>query len=179
MSYIVAPTIVATAGAADANSYATTAQATAYHEGHPWASVWAEASGLKQARALVTATRLLDAAIKWHGTVASSTQALAWPRCCAEDRQGRVYASTVIPTPVVEATCEFARQLLAADRTADRDSDTAGLSRLKAGPVELEFKQGSGGAKVLPDAVVLLLRGLGEVVAGSGQRRATVSLARA
>lgn len=178
MGYAEAPTLIATAGAPDANTYATVAQAEAYHAGHPYAEVWATASAVRMAQALLQATRLLDAQVTWRGTVATSTQALGWPRTGATDRQGRSLASTTIPTAIVQATAEYARHLLASDRTADRESDVQGLSRLKAGEVEITFRDGAGGVKALPDAVWLLLTGYGEVVRGGGQPRMTVPLAR-
>lgn len=179
MSYTTAPTLVATPGDPLANTYATLEEAEAYHASHPYADVWVGATAAQAARALVLATRLLDAQVKWQGVIASSTQALAWPRLCAYDRHDRSLSSTVIPQAVKDATCEYARQLLARDRTADRDSDVEGLSRVKAGPVEVEFREASGGAKVLPDAVWLLLTGYGEVIRGGGRARMTLPLVRA
>jgi len=57
----------ATPGAADANSYATVADADAYHEGHLYASAWTSASNTTKEQALVMATRWLDAQVRWAG----------------------------------------------------------------------------------------------------------------
>lgn len=179
MSYVEAPTLVATPGDPLANSYATLAEAELYHQAHPHATTWATATAAQAARALVLATRLLDAQVKWQGVIATQTQALAWPRLCAYDRHDRALSSSVIPQAVKDATCEYARQLLARDRTADRDSDVDGIARVKAGPVDVEFRDAPGGAKVLPDAVWLLLTGYGEVVRGGGRPRMSLPLVRA
>lgn len=174
-------TLIATAGAPNANSYATLVEANAYHEAHAYASVWDDAADdAARERALVMATRLLDAQVDWVGEIATTSQALAWPRLWAVDRHGRSLSSSVIPQPIKDATAEYARQLLAGDRTLDRDSDVEGLARVKAGPVEVQFRDGSsGGAKVLPDAVWLLLTGYGDVVRGGGRARMARPLERA
>lgn len=178
MGYVAAPTLIATAGAPDANTYATRAQAEAYHTGHPYADVWATATAVQMDQALLQATRLLDAQVDWRGSVATATQALGWPRLGAADRQGRVLDSTVIPLAIVHATAEYARHLLASDRTADRDSDVQGLARVRAGEVDITFRTDAAGAKVMPDAVWLLLTGYGEVVRGGGRVRMTAPLVR-
>jgi hypothetical protein len=148
--------IIATPGAADANSYATRAEATTYHEGHISGAAWAAAAEDLQNRALVTATRLLDAHVDWSGCVASSTQRLQWPRSGMLYRSGYAVPSDVIPDDLKAATAEFARQLLGGDRSADSDIETQGIERLKAGPVELAFRAGTT-AKVIPDAVWYLV----------------------
>lgn len=179
MPYQTAPTLVATAGDASANTYATLAEAETYHTGHPHADTWAEADALAQTRALLLATRLLDAQVNWQGAIATLTQALGWPRLQAYDRHDRSIGSTEIPQRVKDATCEYARWLLARDRTADRDSDVDGLKRVRVeGVVEVEFRDADGGAKVMPDAVWLLLTGYGEVIRGSGRSRMSIPLAR-
>lgn len=180
MPYTTAPDVVATPGDASANSYATLAEAEAYHTGHPYAETWAAADVLQAARALITATRLMDAQVRWYGAIATSTQALGWPRLQAYDRHDRSIASTVIPQAIKDACCEYARQLLDRDRTADLASDVDGLKRVRVeGAVDVEFREGSsGGAKAMPDAVWLLLTGFGDVVRGSGRGRMSVPLER-
>ena len=117
-------------GKADANSYATAADGDAYHEGHLYASAWTDATSGKQEAALVMATRLIDAYFQFGGRKASAVQALQWPRVGCVDRDagaaGRVlggrldcFSSDAVPAVVVAATCELARELIAADRTAN------------------------------------------------------------
>ena len=118
-------------GKADANSYADVADADAYFEGHLYASAWTAATEENKTKALVFATRLIDAQMQFNGTRASDAQALQWPRreCPDPDAAGSVttliwwrldsnVASDVVPAGVVNATCEMARELLILDRTA-------------------------------------------------------------
>ena len=75
-------TIVATPGAADANSYLTLAAAQAIIDG--WGedddvTAWASATTDQKNRALFTATQRLDRE-RFLGARATDTQALQWPR---------------------------------------------------------------------------------------------------
>lgn len=164
-------TVIATPGAADANSYATLAEAEAYIETRP--ASWAETSGWANAeeddknRALVTATELLDEYVRWSGRAATTTQVLGWPRACMRDLNRKLIAEDVIPARLRYATIELAAQLLSTDRTADSDADTQGLKSLKAGPVALEFKD-SIQAKPIPDRVWQMVALWGELLQGWG-----------
>lgn len=135
-------------GKADANSYASVADADAYHEGHLYASAWRAATAENKAAGLVMATRLIDSEYQFNGTRALAGQALQWPRsdCREPDGNTAVFVTgqqvnslavipggndqivvlkntwtvpaDLVPKAVVEATCELARELLIADRTA-------------------------------------------------------------
>jgi hypothetical protein len=100
-------TLVATAGASNANAYATVAQglaAAAYRVGGN-AAAWLALTTDQQIQTLVSATSAEDAlegVIGFKGERATSTQALEWPRT------GTAYADTVIPPPLVSATIELA-----------------------------------------------------------------------
>jgi hypothetical protein len=132
---------------AGANSYAEVADADAYHEGHLYATAWTGATADQKAAALVMATRLIDAEYQFNGFRAHYPQALQWPReqCPDPDAtrvsvsvlgwlQGNFVEPDLVPAPVVQATCEMARELLIADRTAAplgeglRSSSLAGTS---------------------------------------------------
>ena len=110
-------------GKVDANAYANAADGDAYHEGHLYASAWTAASGADKDKALVMATRLIDGQFQFGGVRSNESQALQWPRegCHDPDADGwngGTVADDVVPKGVVEATCEMARELLVADRTA-------------------------------------------------------------
>ena len=110
------------AGLANANAYANAADGDAYHDGHLYATAWTAASAANKDAALVMATRLIDAQFQFDGGKANQTQALQWPRenCHDPDAEGwggGTVASNIVPKPVIEATCEMARELLIADRT--------------------------------------------------------------
>lgn len=140
--------IVATPGAANANSYVTSDEADAYFETRLFSSAWTAASDDSKEAALIWSCRLLDAAFKWRGVTASNTQALAWPRIGLLTFTGFPLADTVIPQQLKNAHSEFAGILLSGDRTADNpDLKILGgdqsVTSIKAGPVALTFGGGS------------------------------------
>ena len=119
------------AGLVDANSYASVDDGNAYHDGHLYATAWTGASDDQKAVALVMASRLIDAEFQFNGVETNDSQALAWPRYRCPDpdrdpmfRPGRLqlaedwFPEDEVPKAVVQATCEMARELLIADRTA-------------------------------------------------------------
>ena len=110
-------------GRGSANSYADAADGDAYHEGHLYASAWTAATATNKEKALVMATRLIDAEYQFDGVKVNDAQALQWPRESCHDPDadgwnGGTVADNVVPKGVMEATCEMARELLVADRTA-------------------------------------------------------------
>ena len=107
------------AGLANANAYADVADGDAYHDGHLYATAWTGATTPNKTAALVMATRLLDTEYQFGGVRAVMTQALQWPRLnCPSPDDEDALADDVVPKAVVQATCELARELLIADRTA-------------------------------------------------------------
>jgi len=149
-----AVTIVATPGADDANSYIDTDAAEDYFDLRaPTAPNWlAETEEDDKARALITATRLLDQMVDWDGDVASETQALSWPRYGLVDANGIEIAGDELPDELKWAICEFAETLLVSDRTADLA--TQGISALSVGSVSIDFMSGQPPVRaVLPDIV--------------------------
>ena len=74
-------TLVATAKATNANTYATRAEANQYHEDRPAVgTTWASASNDQKDQALLWATKLMEALFDWTGYASTTTQALGWPR---------------------------------------------------------------------------------------------------
>jgi hypothetical protein len=154
------PALVATPGAADANAYCTVAEADAYHDAKVHRDDWAATGTESDAKtvAIIEATRLIDSMFVWEGCATDTDQALDWPRHAMTGANGRGYiASDEIPVQLKNATAEFARQLIAADRTADSDVQTQGITRVKAGSVDISFDAARVQTKVVPDAVVNLL----------------------
>ncbi len=164
-------TLVATAGAADANSYLTEEEADSIFEARLHTSLWDDADDEDKPKALAMATKVLDRMLMpgeeyvqngdspyyrvrptWTGMVATTTQALAWPRAGMYDANGNAIAEDVIPGDLKEATAELALQLLAGDRTLDNDVAVQGLTGLRVGSISLSFKDLIE-AKVIPDAV--------------------------
>jgi len=174
-------TLVATAGAADANSYATVAEAQAYFDTRVAVAGWDDADD--QAVLLMMATRLIDATFSarrtfvkpttgvnarpgyfenrptWTGTrPVTNLSRLAWPREGMYDRNGTAIASTVIPQELKDATAELAGALGTSDTTVDNDVAVQGITSIKAGPVALTFAEGGVMiSKSLPESVLDLL----------------------
>lgn len=101
--------LITTAGDIAANSYASLAQAAAYHTARG-NSTWAGNDALKEA-ALIRATQWLDGRYgnRWTGIRWKlRLQALDWPRVEAYDRDGTVLDYDDVPVEVVNATCEAA-----------------------------------------------------------------------
>lgn len=142
----------------DANSYLLETEADTYFDEHLYPENWAGASTEKPT-ALVMATRWMDAMWRWSGYPTDSTtpQALQWPRNGVIDSDEINFVpSDVIPDELKWATAELAGQLLGGNRTADSDTETQGITKIKAGSVELNFKS-MVTAKVVPDAVINLI----------------------
>ena len=88
-------TIDATLSGAAANSYVTLAAADTYFETVPDSSTWTSKTTDQKNRALISATRWIDA-LSFYGDRCTTTQALKWPR---EDYtvDGIDLACTLIP----------------------------------------------------------------------------------
>lgn len=168
----------ATAGGANANSYATVVEAQNYYDARVpgvVADAWDDADS--QEALLVMATRTLESILSplrrlirvssgsdyyliaptWIGTVATATQALMVPRIGLYTRTGVLIAPTVVPTELKEATAELAGQLAVGDRTLDNDVAVQGITSVKAGSVAVTFKNDIAISKMLPDFVLSLL----------------------
>jgi hypothetical protein len=173
-------TIIATAGAANANAYCTVVEADAVIDDLPLAAVrlvWTAATTDDKTRSILYATKLIDRAFTFVGARATATQALEWPRYVygayygwSDGSVAQFYVdSTTIPDRLKQATAEYARQLLVTERTADPSTEAAsGIKRLKADVIEIEYQSGTivTMSKPVPDAVALLLAGLGYLVGG-------------
>lgn len=175
------PTIVATPGTANANSYITVAEANAYFESRlPLDPVWDPTEAIAIPR-ILTAARMLSnifagsrrlitpksgdpyylIGFKWTGLPTDAIQVMDWPRTGMLDRLGREIASTVIPVELKNAQAELAGQLSLSDRVLDNDILTQGIQEIEAGPVRVEFREDYDSytktALVLPDGVLSLL----------------------
>lgn len=178
--------IVATPGAPNANSYVTLEDADAYFAARLHADAWSAASEPNKEAALLWATRVLEAKIAaywdkkelpgdatirvlttlkddpscfvvWNGRPATAEQALAWPRSGMASKNGLPLAEDVIPSQLKNAQCELALLLMQSDRTAENAAAVQGLAGLKAGPVELSWRDGAPNPRLIPDAVMQLL----------------------
>lgn len=149
--------LIATVGAADANSYVTAAEFATYLTTRPFvpASVTA-ASTTSRESALIMATRMMDAKQCFTGAAASSTQSLQWPRTSMLSATGYALASDVLPPQLKDAICEIAIAMLVSDILADNDVAVQGITSISAGPVSLSFKD-TIEARGLPATALALL----------------------
>ncbi len=162
------PTRVSTPGASNANAYADVAWGDAYHDARLFATDWSGATTANKTVALIMATRLLDEMYIWSGYVVNATQYLLWPRVGMWYPSTYYVPSNVIPDLLKNATAEFARQLIVADRSLDSEVETQGLTSLSVSSISMAFKDGVR-AKVVPDAVALLIPSAWGVVRSRGR----------
>lgn len=151
------PTLIATAGAADANTYATLINANSYISARLHVSVWEETSSDDKNKALLWATSLLDDLCDWLGIKAGTTQALRWPRTSVWDIDGQSVTSTDIPQFLKDATSEFAFHLLDEDRTLETNRDMMGFESMEIGPLSMKIDKYTK-KPVLPKSVQSIIR---------------------
>ncbi len=160
--------LITTAGAADANSYASLAEANAYCSGHLYASGWFALSDTQKESALIMTGRGLDGMPRaWTGTASTATQAMGWPRIGMLSRNGFAIESGAVPVDLKNAQSEFALQLASTNLMATSDIVAQGITSVKAGPVAVTFKESTEEDAALarrwalemqvPDAVIALL----------------------
>lgn len=170
------PLIVETGtGSASADSYASLAQADAYHAAFG-GSAWTGSDALKES-ALRRATRYLDGRYRarYSGTKCTRTQALEWPRFAAEE-SGWAVDTNAVPKAVQNATIEAAlRELVSPGSSSPDVSNGAVLSEtVTAGPVSTSTTYANNGRSG-PDAsapVFLVLdQLLGGLIRGSNSAK--------
>ncbi len=168
--------LITTPGSEFADSYATLAELDEYNNDRLHSSTWSAAVEATKEAAARWATLLLDANPRaWTGAAVDAVQALGWPRSGMLTRNGfeiPTSGADSIPRDLKRAQAEFARQLIASDRTTDNAIVNQGITKLKAGSVELSFadlntensllvarsiREMNALAAVLPDAVKFLL----------------------
>ena len=166
--------IVSTPDATDANSFASRDEINAIlAERIPFDPPW-ETTGDEAARKIITARYLIEREFSgrkrlvrekgkapyyiigraWTGEIASDTQALSWGRIGMLDRYGRAIPDGDIPWDLKVAQAEVAGQLHT-DRSIDNDIIIQGITKIKAGPVELGFRDDMdfSSSYALPQAV--------------------------
>jgi len=145
----------------DANSYCTVAEGDTYNQSVLYADAWLNASTNDKTIALVQATRLLDEMVNWMGWPITTTQALRWPRVWVWKRDRLFYeASDSLPVWLVQATAEFARNLLASDRFAD--SAPVGFTSVSVPGMSATVERANL-PRVLPVSVQILVGPYGQV----------------
>jgi hypothetical protein len=130
-------------GKADANSYASEAEADAYiaARGDP---AWGALQASEKSAALIRATDYMRGYMHiWKGVRAVSTQALDWPRRYVYDFDGTLLAENVLPLPVKTACIELAHRAAAGPLTIEPEYDASGRLPTKivkkVGPIDKEL----------------------------------------
>lgn len=131
------PTLVETAGASNANTYCSLAEAETYISGRLHVTAWTNDTTDNKNKALLWATSQLDDLISWYGLKATTTQALRWPRTGLYDPDGQSVTSVAIPQFLKDAAAEFAFHLLSEDRTEETNRDLKGFKSVKVGPLSI------------------------------------------
>jgi hypothetical protein len=165
-------TIVATAGAVDANSYCTLAEAETYFESRLHKDDWTSASDDTKNAALVWATQLLDDLVDWVGGKYTESQALRWPRWAVYDQDGYVVSWTSIPQFLKDATAELAMHLINNDIVTD--DGTKGFSELRADTIMMKIDKYDR-KSIIPRSVWVLLKDYGNI---SGYKKRFCQLVR-
>jgi hypothetical protein len=148
------PTLIATAGASDANSYATVAEANSYFDTQLYKDNWEGSYSDQQTVALIFATRVIDEQMDWYGYKVTSEQALRWPRDGILDQDGYDVSHLIIPQFLINAVAEFAGYLIGENRTAE--NDTKGFSKMKGDVLELTIDKNDR-VGILPDSVLQMI----------------------
>lgn len=128
-------------GKADAQSYASAADATTYHTAHGNAA-WTGSDALKEA-ALVRATAWLDDAFyyRWPSVKLLSTQALEFPRVAAMDNDG--YALALVPAMLKAALYEAALvEIVTPGGLLADDSDHGNIQAESEGGMSRTYRPG-------------------------------------
>ena len=149
------PQLDTTAGAGSANAYITAEQFAYWVSATPGATMPLAPDGTvdtaRLARAILTATRLLDEYFYWVGRPSKSGQSLAWPRRAVEDNLD----INSIPTEIQLATCAEVAYLLSEDRPSWYASQTARQPiSVRAGPVSVAYDSGMTQAAPVSPATI-------------------------
>ena len=145
------PTIVATVGASDANSYLSVEDATELLDARLGSSAWAEADPNDQARALIMATNDIDSN-RFRGYKVSYDQALQFPRTDQPNTP-----SDEIPRDVQMACAEQALWCIQNASTGGRSDrqvlQAQGISQYTVGNLSETFRGGFNAAGLCPNGL--------------------------
>lgn len=140
----------ATVGGAASNAYLDADEADAYFADRLYATSWTAANSATKDAALITATLLIDRRVCFTGNSVTSTQARRWPISGHLTRNGYQIPDDELPLDLRHATAELALYLLNANSDASQPNQVVeqGLTLVKAGPIELRFRDSLESVKV-------------------------------
>lgn len=141
------PTLVSTPGAEGANTFASLEEYKAYIAVRRPQPTWAASAiaGTIDAELtidLIAACRILNVSFDWTGVVSplNLSESLLWPREGMLYRNGKLIPNNINPIDLKNAQCELAVQLHSSDLLSDNEVEKQGISRVKAGSVEVGFQ---------------------------------------
>lgn len=108
-------------------------------------------------RQLASIKDLSKCIVVWRGAPAGSGQALSWPRSGLKNKNGFALSESEVPQQLKNAQMELARLLTVADRTLENEIFTQGITKIKAGAVELGFNASMDNTTVIPVEVLNML----------------------
>jgi hypothetical protein len=147
--------LIATPGAANANSFVTLTRANELLALRLFTGTWTAALDPDKEAALAWATTLLGT-LPWLGHATYADQALAFPMTGLKRPNGQAVDSTTIPIEIERATAELAMRLLSSDPTVVSGIAQKGITEIQAGPMKVKFTEGFE-AKVIPSAIMSLI----------------------
>jgi len=165
-------TIIATAGAIDANSYVTETEYLAYMETKLYATTFLALSEDDKKKVAIESARMIDIYFKFYGTRTnlSPMQALAFPRTNVFGIGGLLIDSTTIPQNMKNAQCEqmvyFATTNPLSPIYNKYDKVTIGK-----GAVKVEYNKDLS-YKIINSIVTDMLRMYGSVLSNADNARA-------
>lgn len=125
-----------TIGGVAFDTYVDLATAQDYAQGQASADDWRAADADTQARAVVSATRLIDRQ-QWQGLPTAPDQLHAFPRTGLTYPDGSPVDSATVPQQVLDGCCELAIALVGGSTAQDATSTDSTTRSLKAGSVEI------------------------------------------
>lgn len=166
-----------------AQSYASLATANEWHNAGVNAEAWAFIDPPDQERALVAATRLLDATVDWKGTPVYGDQPLGWPRRNVRGIDRRPFAMSAVPNAVRYATAALALKL-AQDQVAALAAEAAGsissttdqaVEEITLGPIGIKLASATTATveaqeaanRLVPVEIAALIKHWGDYAGGS------------
>lgn len=129
-------------GLTTSEAYATVAEANTYFTARA-NDAWDALTTAEKEVALRKAADYLTQQYggRWQGSRMTTTQALDWPRYGAY-RHGYIIPSNTIPLELKRASFELAVRASAGELMPDMSTDSV-VKRQKAGPLEIEYQDGS------------------------------------
>lgn len=146
-------------GSPNFNVYCSLEQADQFAADRLHADAWESADEETKKRALLQATRLLDAQYVWKGVPVDWEQPRDWPRYNVYDEDNYYIDYRSLPKYLIEATFEMAFSLIKNDRIAIEEPDTIGVESVKLGSLAVKFEneQSISQLKTIPDYITDLL----------------------